>query len=87
MFVLGMAMFGLDKLGFPSAPLVLGIILGPIAEENFLRGRMIAETDVGLLSYFCTGELNLILIVLSALSFVWGIVGEIKYARKRAAGA
>ena len=87
MFVLGMAMFALDKLGFPSAPLVLGIILGPIAEENFLRGRMIAETDVGLFSYFCTGELNLILIALSVFSFAWGIVGEIKYARKRAAEA
>ena len=87
MFVLGMVMFVLDKLGFPSAPLVLGMILGPIAEENFLRGKMIAETDVGLFNYFCTGELNLILIVLSVLSFAWGIVGEIKYARKRAADA
>ena len=87
MFVLGMAMFVMDKLGFPSAPLVLGMILGPIAEENFLRGKMIAETDVGLFSYFCTGELNLILIALSVLSFAWGIVGEIKYARKQAAKA
>ena len=87
MFVLGMVMFVLDKLGFPSAPLVLGIILGPIAEENFLRGKMIAETDVGLFSYFCTGELNLVLIALSVFSFAWGIVGEIKYARKRVAEA
>ena len=87
MFVLGMVMFVLNKLGFPSAPLVLGIILGPIAEENFLRGKMIAETDVGLFSYFCTGELNLMLIALSVFSFAWGIVGEIKYARKRVAEA
>lgn len=82
-----MVMFVLNKLGFPSAPLVLGIILGPIAEENFLRGKMIAETDVGLFSYFCTGELNLMLIALSVFSFAWGIVGEIKYARKRVAEA
>ena len=46
MFVLGMAMFVLDKLASP-APLVLGIILGPIAEENFLRGKMIAENGCG----------------------------------------
>lgn len=84
-FVDVIVMFVLDKLGFPSAPLVLGMILGPIAEENFLRGKMIAETDVGLFSYFCTGELNLILIALSIFSFAWGIVGEIKYARKHAA--
>lgn len=81
MFVLGIIMFVLDKLGFPSAPLVLGMILGPIAEENFLRGKMIAETDVGLFSYFFARELNLILIGLSLLSFIWGIIGEIRYAR------
>lgn len=86
MFVLGIIMFVLDKLGFPSAPLVLGMILGPIAEENFLRGKMIAETDVGLFSYFFAGELNLILIGLSLLSFIWGIIGEIRYARKYITG-
>lgn len=86
MFVLGIIMFALDKLGFPSAPLVLGMILGPIAEENFLRGKMIAETDAGLFSYFFAGELNLILVGLSLLSFIWGIIGEIRYARKRTAG-
>ena len=86
MFVLGIIMFVLDKLGFPSAPLVLGMILGPIAEENFLRGKMIAETDVGLFSYFFAGELNLILIGLSLLSFIWGIIREIRYARKYITG-
>lgn len=86
MFVLGIIMFVLDKLGFPSAPLVLGMILGPIAEENFLRGKMIAETDVGLFSYFFARELNLILIGLSLLSFIWGIIGEIRYARKYITG-
>ncbi|MCQ2444038.1 MAG: tripartite tricarboxylate transporter permease [Mailhella sp.] len=33
MFSLGMIMLFLGKLSFPSAPLVLGLILGPIAEE------------------------------------------------------
>lgn len=83
MFCLGLVMFVLAKLGFPSAPLVLGLILGPIAEENFLRGKLIAETDAGVFNYFCTGWLNLILIGLCVFSLVWGIIGEIKYARKR----
>ena len=64
MFVLGLLMYFGQKLGFPSAPVVLGIILGPIAEENFLRGMMIAETDIGVFSYFFTGALNLFLIAL-----------------------
>lgn len=82
MFCLGVVMFVLFKLGFPSAPLVLGLILGPIAEENFLRGKMIAETDMGLINYFCTGGLNMVLMGLCLFSLVWGIVGEIKYARR-----
>ena len=47
MFSLGALMLLFKKLGIPSAPIVLGIILGPLAEENFLRGRLIANTDVG----------------------------------------
>ena len=85
MFVLGVAMYVMSRLGFPSAPLVLGLILGPIAEENFLRGKLIAETDVGVFNYFCTGDLNVILIALCVLSLVWGILGEIKYARRKKA--
>ena len=81
MFILGVLMFVLAKFGFPSAPIVLGIILGPIAEENFLRGKMIADTDVGVFSYFFTGGLNLALIALCLLSLFWGIYSEVKYMR------
>ena len=35
MFSLGALMLLFKKLGIPSAPIVLGIILGPLAEENF----------------------------------------------------
>ena len=84
MFILGVLMFILGKFGFPSAPIVLGIILGPIAEENFLRGKMIADTDVGVFNYFFTGNLNIALIVLCLLSLFWGIYGEIKFMRNHA---
>ena len=77
MFILGVLMFVLAKFGFPSAPIVLGIILGPIAEENFLRGKMIADTDVGVFSYFFTGGLNLALIALCLLSLIWGIYRDV----------
>ena len=84
LFILGVLMFILGKFGFPSAPIVLGIILGPIAEENFLRGKMIADTDVGVFNYFFTGNLNIALIVLCLLSLFWGIYGEIKFMRNHA---
>ena len=78
MFGLGLIMYVGSKFGFSAAPVVLGIILGPIAENNFLKGKMIAETDVGVLPYFFTGTINIIVILLCILSIGWSIYGEIR---------
>ena len=83
MFALGTLMYIGNKFGFSAAPVVLGIILGPIAEDNFLKGKLIADTDVGVLSYFFTGYMNLIIILLCAASIAYSIYGEIK-THKRA---
>lgn len=85
MFALGTLMYIGNKFGFSAAPVVLGIILGPIAEDNFLKGKLIADTDVGVLSYFFTGYMNLIIILLCAASVAYSIYGEVK-AHKRARG-
>lgn len=82
MFSLGALMLLFKKLGIPSAPIVLGIILGPLAEENFLRGRLIANTDVGLWQYFFSGTLNQVLIGLCVLSLAYAIFSEIRFARR-----
>jgi putative tricarboxylic transport membrane protein len=67
-----------SKFGFSAAPVVLGIILGPIAENNFLKGKMIAETEAGIFSYFFTGTINIIVILLCVVSIVWSIYGEMR---------
>lgn len=82
MFALGIMMIIFKKFGIPSAPIVLGIILGPLAEENFLKGSLIANTDVGVWNYFFTGTINLTLIGLSALSLGYAVFSEIKHARR-----
>jgi len=68
MIALGVGMFFLEKFGFSAAPLVLGLILGPIAESNFLQGNLIAGAQDGPAVYFLTGYLNLFLISLVILS-------------------
>lgn len=78
MFGLGTLMFLGRKFGFSPAPVVLGIILGSIAENNFLKGSMIAETDVGLFRYFFTGQINIIIILLCAASIGYSIFSEIR---------
>ena len=82
MFGLGTLMYAGNKFGFSAAPVVLGIILGPIAEDNFLKGKMIAETDVGMFSYFFTGPMNIIIILLCVASIGYSIYGEIKAIKK-----
>lgn len=85
MFALGTLMYVGRKFGFSPAPVVLGIILGPIAENNYLKGKLIAETDVGMFTYFFTGTINIIIILLCAASIAYSVYGEIRAHRKEAA--
>ncbi|MDC1424855.1 tripartite tricarboxylate transporter permease [Oceanospirillaceae bacterium] len=82
MLVLGSLMYVLNKYGFSAAPIVLGIILGPIAEDNFSMGKMIADVSDGPLVYFMTGSINLVLIVVCLVSIGYSIWVEVKQRRK-----
>lgn len=48
MLGIGMAAYFLEKNGFPSAPLILALILGPIVEENFMKSLIKANGDLSL---------------------------------------
>ena len=76
MLVLGIGMYFLARYGFSPAPLVLGIILGPIAEHNYVQGRIIGEAQDGIAAYFLTGWLNILLIAFVLLSLVYSIVSR-----------
>ncbi len=84
MFVLGSLMYIGRKVGFSPAPVVLGIILGSLAEDNYLKGKMIADTDVGMFHYFFTGTINVIIILLCAASVGYSVYGEIRAHQKKA---
>ncbi len=81
MFALGAGMYFLARFGFSPAPIVLGVILGPIAETNYVQGRIIAEAGDGLFRYFCTGPLNLLLIAFCLVSVGYGLVSELRLRR------
>lgn len=82
MFLLGLVMYVSSKSMFSPAPLVLGLILGTLAEDNLSRGKIIASTGDGLFTYFFTGNVNLIVIALCAISLGWSIYGEYQQTRK-----
>jgi len=73
MAALGVAMYFLEKYGFSAAPLVLGLILGPIAESNYIQGSLIAGAGDGRAVYFLTGGLNFFLISLVVASVAYSV--------------
>jgi len=73
--VLGYALKALD---YPLAPLVLGVILGPIAETN-LRRALMTEPDWTL---FLTRPVSLIFLVAAVLSVGWAIRGILKSGKQ-----
>jgi putative tricarboxylic transport membrane protein len=56
----GLLAFPMRKLGYPEAPFVLGIILGPMVDENLRRGLIL--TDGNFLPFF-SGTISIILII------------------------
>lgn len=81
MACLGIGMYFLERFGFSAAPLVLGLILGPIAESNFVQGGMIADATVGRASYFLTGGLNMLLISVVLASIAYSAWMELRHRR------
>lgn len=66
MFVMGVIGYFLEANGFPVAPVVLGIVLGPIVEKNFMMSMIKTEWNVAL---FFTRPVSAILCLLTIL--IW----------------
>jgi putative tricarboxylic transport membrane protein len=73
--VLIMVGFGLlgyvtKKLGFNPAPIVLGLILGPIAEQGLVQSMLIGQAKGNVFALFFTHPISVVLIILCLLSLV-----------------
>jgi putative tricarboxylic transport membrane protein len=82
MGVLGITMYFASKLGFGPAPVVLGVILGPLAEDNFLQGKLIGEAGDGIFDYFFTGTINLTLILATLGSIAYSVYASHKMNKR-----
>ncbi|MEM7071416.1 MAG: tripartite tricarboxylate transporter permease [Pseudomonadota bacterium] len=83
MACLGLGMYVLERYGFSAAPLVLGLILGPIAEANFVQGSLIANAGEGVWYYFFSGSLNILLIGIIIASIIYSAYMEITSNRAK----
>jgi putative tricarboxylic transport membrane protein len=59
--------FVMRQFEYPVAPLVVGLILGPMAEEQFRRAYAIAQGDM---SVFVTHPISLVLLILTAACII-----------------
>jgi len=80
MAALGIMMYFLERFGFSAAPLVLGLILGPMAEQQFRRALAISQGD---LTVFVTHPISLTLLLIGVLL----VVVPVLLRRRRAASS
>ena len=72
MLVSGLVGFVLHRFGFPLAPLVLAVILGPLADENLRRALLVFE-DTGILDVLWDRKLGTVLLLIVLYTFYDGI--------------
>ena len=76
MFGFGIAAYFLEEMGYPIAPLVIAIILGPMADENIRRALMAHHGSV---APFFTRPVAIILLAL----IVYSLVSQTPWFRSR----
>jgi len=85
LYVIGFIGFLMRRHGFPVAPAVIGMILGPMAESQFRRALAISQGDY---SVFVTRPLSLTLLIIASLALfappVLAAIGRRRAARRAA---
>ena len=70
------------KLEIPIAPIVLALILGPLAESNLRRSLLLSQ---GSASIFFTRPICIFFLLLAVLSLCWPLLRKVLSNRKKAA--
>jgi len=68
--VIGLLGFGLRAIDAPIAPVMIGLILGPAAEQHLRRALSISQGDW---TVFLTRPLSATLLAIAAVALLWGI--------------
>lgn len=76
----GVLGWGMKRIGFPTAPLVLGVILGPLAERYFLTSLANAHQDY---SVFFTRPISATILFLALLFALWSLWTPIRTSLTR----
>lgn len=78
LILFGILGYFLSKFNFGTAPVVLGIILGKMAETNFRRGMIMFNGDW---SVFFTRPISLLFLVLSLIAIIYPFIGKVNFSK------
>lgn len=82
MFAFGIIGYWFSKIKFPVATVILGVVLGPIAEQEFRRSLVMSSGDF---TIFFTRPISAVLLICAVLSLLLPLVkGGVKKMRKNA---
>lgn len=81
MLAFGLLGYFMEKVNFPTAPIVLGIVLGGLAEEELRRSLVISGGDI---SIFFTRPISLALLILAVLGIITPFYRNYKLKKKMA---
>jgi putative tricarboxylic transport membrane protein len=81
LLILGALGFGMRRFGLPVLPLIVGVILGPIAER---QGRMALQLSGGELSGLLGGPVSYLIYTAVVVILAWPLLGRYIIRRKTA---
>jgi putative tricarboxylic transport membrane protein len=79
--IFGIVGFFMQRLGFPGAPMILGIILGPMAEQNLNRALLIAQNNW---TVFFTRPISCAFIAVTVFSILYTVYSTMRKKGKAA---
>lgn len=85
MFGLGVVAWGLARYGFQPSPIVLGLVLGQIAEQGFVQSYMIGNATSNIPGMFFGRPISLAILAAALLTLVYPFLAEWR-SRRRASG-
>ena len=80
MFISGLIGYYFEKIKFPVVTIILGIVLGPMAEEEFRRALQIANGDV---TVFLTRPISVTLLALAVIVLLFPLYKEYISGKKK----
>ncbi|MBP0618176.1 tripartite tricarboxylate transporter permease [Jiella mangrovi] len=76
MIGLGVVGWVLNRAGYAPSPIVLGLVLGQIAEQGFVQSYLIGNAQQNVLGMFFGRPISLVIIVFSALTLFYPLIAK-----------